>query len=70
MDFGYFGLMGYRERGTPPRRVFEEHVEQVRQADAVGARRSRGSRSTTSRTTASARHPSSWPRTAPRSPNG
>ena len=36
MDFGYFGLMGYRERGTPPRRVFEEHVEQVRQADAVG----------------------------------
>ena len=36
MDFGYFGLMGYRERGTPPHRVFEEHVEQVRQADAVG----------------------------------
>ena len=36
MDFGYFGLMGYRERGTPPRRVFEEHVEQVRQADATG----------------------------------
>ena len=36
MDFGYFGLMGYRERGTPPRKVFEEHVEQVRQADAVG----------------------------------
>ena len=36
MDFGYFALMGYRERGTAPRRVFEEHVEQVRQADAVG----------------------------------
>ena len=36
MDFGYFGLMGYRERGTPPRRVFDEHVEQVCQADAVG----------------------------------
>ena len=36
MDFGYFGLMGYRERGTPPRRVFDEHVEQVRQADATG----------------------------------
>ena len=36
MDFGYFGLMGYRERGTPPRKVFDEHVEQVRQADAVG----------------------------------
>ena len=36
MDFGYFGLMGYRERGTPPRRVFREHVEQVRQADRLG----------------------------------
>ena len=36
MDFGYFGLMGYRERGTAPHTVFEEHVEQVRQADAVG----------------------------------
>ena len=36
MDFGYFGLMGYRERGTPPQRVFEEHLEQVRQADRLG----------------------------------
>ena len=36
MDFGYFGLMGYRERGTPPERVFEEHIEQVRQADRLG----------------------------------
>ena len=36
MDFGYFGLMGYRERGTPPQRVFEEHIEQVRQADRLG----------------------------------
>ena len=36
MDFGYFGLMGYRERGTPPGRVFEEHIEQVRQADRLG----------------------------------
>ena len=36
MDFGYFGLMGYRERGTRPQRVFEEHIEQVRQADRLG----------------------------------
>ena len=36
MDFGYFGLMGYRERGTLPQRVFEEHIEQVRQADRLG----------------------------------
>ena len=36
MHFGYFGLMGYRERGTPPQRVFAEHIEQVRQADRMG----------------------------------
>ena len=36
MDFGYFGLMGYRERGTPPQRVFREHIEQVRHADQLG----------------------------------
>ncbi len=36
MDFGYFGLMGYRERGTPPERVFREHIEQVRHADRLG----------------------------------
>lgn len=36
MQFGYFGLMGYRERGTPPRQVFKEHVEQVRHADRLG----------------------------------
>ena len=36
MQFGYFGLMGYREKGTPPQRVFEEHVEQVRHADQLG----------------------------------
>ena len=36
MDFGYFGLMGYRERGTPPERVFREHVEQVKHADRLG----------------------------------
>ena len=36
MDFGYFGLMGYRERGTPPQRVFQEHIEQVRLADRLG----------------------------------
>lgn len=38
MDFGYFGLMGYRERGTPPERVFREHIEQVRHADRLGFR--------------------------------
>lgn len=36
MEFGYFGLMGYRERGTPPERVFREHIEQVRHADDLG----------------------------------
>ena len=36
MDFGYFGLMGYRERGTPPERVFREHIEQVKHADRLG----------------------------------
>ncbi len=36
MHFGYFGLMGYRMRGTPPERVFREHIEQVRQADRLG----------------------------------
>ena len=36
MHFGYFGLMGYRERGTPPHQVFQEHVEQVRHADRLG----------------------------------
>ena len=36
MDFGYFGLMGYRERGTAPQRVFREHIEQVIHADRLG----------------------------------
>ncbi|HCF73340.1 MAG TPA: LLM class flavin-dependent oxidoreductase [Arenicellales bacterium] len=36
MHFGYFGLMGYRERGIPASKVFEEHVEQVRHADQLG----------------------------------
>ncbi len=36
MHFGYFGLMGYRERGTPPQQVFAEHIEQVRHADELG----------------------------------
>ena len=36
MQFGYFGLMGYREKDTPPQRVFEEHVEQVKHADQLG----------------------------------
>ena len=65
MDFGYFGLMGYRERGTPPRKVFEEHVEQVRQADAVGLEIAWFA-NIISRTTASAPRRFSWPRTAPR----
>jgi alkanesulfonate monooxygenase SsuD/methylene tetrahydromethanopterin reductase-like flavin-dependent oxidoreductase (luciferase family) len=36
MHFGYFGLMGYRERGTSPHKVFAEHIEQVRHADQLG----------------------------------
>ena len=36
MHFGYFGLMGYRERGTPPQQVFREHIEQVKLADRLG----------------------------------
>ena len=36
MHFGYFGLMGYRERGFSPSQVFAEHVEQVRHADQLG----------------------------------
>jgi len=36
MHFGYFGLMQYRERGTPPQQVFREHVEQVKLADQLG----------------------------------
>ena len=36
MHFGYFGLMGYRQRGTSPHTVFQEHIEQVRHADQLG----------------------------------
>ena len=36
MHFGYFGLMGYRERGFSPSQVFAEHVEQVKHADQLG----------------------------------
>ena len=36
MHFGYFGLMGYRERGTLPQQVFREHIEQVKLADQLG----------------------------------
>jgi len=36
MHFGYFGLMGYRERGKSPEQVFREHVEQVVHADRLG----------------------------------
>jgi len=36
MHLGYFGLMGYRERGKPPHEVFREHIEQVIHADRLG----------------------------------
>ena len=36
MHFGYFGLMGYRRRGTAAHTVFKEHIEQVRHADRLG----------------------------------
>lgn len=36
MHLGYFGLMGYRERGKPPHQVFKEHIEQVVHADQLG----------------------------------
>ena len=36
MHLGYFGLMGYRQRGKPPHEVFREHVEQLVHADRLG----------------------------------
>src|SRR5581483_7950215 len=36
MHLGYFGLMGYRERGKSPHEVFREHIEQVIAADRLG----------------------------------
>jgi hypothetical protein len=36
MHLGYFGLMGYRQRGKPPHEVFREHIEQVVHADRLG----------------------------------
>jgi len=36
MDFGQFNLMGYRTRGTPARRLYDDAVEQVRAAEAAG----------------------------------
>ena len=36
MHLGYFGLMGYRQRGKPPHEVFREHIEQVIHADRLG----------------------------------
>jgi len=36
MHLGYFGLMGYRDRGKPPHEVFREHIEQVVHADRLG----------------------------------
>jgi alkanesulfonate monooxygenase SsuD/methylene tetrahydromethanopterin reductase-like flavin-dependent oxidoreductase (luciferase family) len=36
MDFGQFNLMGYRERGTPTRRILDQAVEQVKVAEQAG----------------------------------
>jgi alkanesulfonate monooxygenase SsuD/methylene tetrahydromethanopterin reductase-like flavin-dependent oxidoreductase (luciferase family) len=36
MHLGYFGLMGYRQRGRPPHEVFREHIDQVVHADRLG----------------------------------
>ena len=36
MDFGQFNLMGYRERGTPTKRLFDEAVEQTVLAEQAG----------------------------------
>ena len=36
MHFGQFNLMGYRERGVPSHRVFDEAVEQVKLSDEAG----------------------------------
>lgn len=36
MHLGYFGLMGYRQRGKAPHEVFREHIEQVVHADQLG----------------------------------
>jgi len=36
MHLGYFGLMGYRQRGKSPHEVFREHIEQVVHADQLG----------------------------------
>jgi alkanesulfonate monooxygenase SsuD/methylene tetrahydromethanopterin reductase-like flavin-dependent oxidoreductase (luciferase family) len=36
MDFGQFNLMGYRRRGTPAHRVYDDAVEQVKAAEQAG----------------------------------
>jgi alkanesulfonate monooxygenase SsuD/methylene tetrahydromethanopterin reductase-like flavin-dependent oxidoreductase (luciferase family) len=36
MDFGQFNLMGYRDRGTPTHRLYDEAVAQVRAAEQAG----------------------------------
>jgi alkanesulfonate monooxygenase SsuD/methylene tetrahydromethanopterin reductase-like flavin-dependent oxidoreductase (luciferase family) len=36
MDFGQFNLMGYRARGTPTHRLYDDAVAQVRAAEAAG----------------------------------
>ena len=35
MDFAHFSLMGYRDKGYPTQRIFAEHAEQVKLAEAV-----------------------------------
>ena len=36
MHFGHFSLIGYCDKGYPPERVFKEHMEQGKLADASG----------------------------------
>ncbi|MBN8891640.1 MAG: hypothetical protein ABS99_03690 [Acetobacteraceae bacterium SCN 69-10] len=36
MDFGQFNLMGYRERGTPTHRIYDDAVAQVKAAERAG----------------------------------
>jgi hypothetical protein len=36
MHFGHFSLIGYWDKGYPPERVFKEHMEQGKLADASG----------------------------------
>jgi len=53
MDVGLFSLLGYRTPGTDTASIYDTAVAQVKAAEAA-ASPSPGSRSTISRTTASA----------------